>query len=250
MRRLQQRLCHKKKRPTKDRWSTKLDDCESQSCNITETPSAKPPQSTDASPPNLPARRPSIEDQFSSLKTPCGAAKNSIISWAVALDLLEDDDSDSEYSEGEDDCGGDYGMYYSETTYSYAEDDHMDESSFDDSSCCSGESEGSSDKDDSESSCSGDDDDSSSVDEQELSEILAVSMGRKSKHVTRPAGTSPSRRPKWNGATINAHDWTFAPNTISPNMQRMFRQAALNGDVNINDRMASLGAPVMRSKAA
>ena len=249
MQSLQQRLSHKKKKPTKDRWRSTFDDCESQSCNIVEAPSAKAPQSTDASLPCLPARRPSIEDQYSSLKTPCGAAKNSIINWAVALDLLEDDDSDSDYSEDEDNYGGEYGVDDSETTYTYAEDDHLDASFSDDSSCCKGEREDSSGGDDSESSCS-DDEDDSIVDAQKLAEILAVSRGRKSKSVTRPAHTSPPRPRKWSGATINAHDWTFAQNAILPNMQEIFRQAALDGDVNINDRVASLRAKVVRSKAA
>lgn len=45
---------------------------------------------------------------------------------------------------------------------------------------------------------------------------------------------------QWGGKAINAHEWTFPPNAILPNLQEMFREAALNRDVDINQRIKAL----------
>ena len=45
---------------------------------------------------------------------------------------------------------------------------------------------------------------------------------------------------RWEGEGINAHEWTFPPNAILPNLQEMFREAALNRDVDINQRIKAL----------
>ena len=45
---------------------------------------------------------------------------------------------------------------------------------------------------------------------------------------------------RWGGKSINAHEWTFPPNAILPNLQEIFREAALNRDVDINQRIKAL----------
>ena len=44
----------------------------------------------------------------------------------------------------------------------------------------------------------------------------------------------------WGGKSVNAHEWTFPPNAILPNLQEVFREAALNQDVDINQRIKAL----------
>lgn len=57
---------------------------------------------------------------------------------------------------------------------------------------------------------------------------------------TSSTSTSSNRSCRWGGAEINAHEWSFPPNTILPNLQDMFREAALNRDVDINQRIREL----------
>ena len=47
-------------------------------------------------------------------------------------------------------------------------------------------------------------------------------------------------RNRWQGTAINAHEWTFPRNAILPNLQDVFREAATNRDIDINQRIKAL----------
>jgi len=157
---------------------------------------------------NVPCIKFSVEHSSSTVRVdkapilPPRTSDQSILDWALALDGTDDelslDDNDSDYSS--DDWTSSSGDD-TETTYSALS---IGKECFSDS------------------------------DDDYEEEMTSDSYADYSISARRNSNRS-QKTPQWKGAAINAYDWTFAPNVILPNMQDLFREAALNQNIDINE---------------
>ena len=125
------------------------------------------------------------------------------MAWSVALDAygVNEDLTDSEYEDDSDDYESDDSDY---------------------------------DSDDSESES----DDDSSQEEEELRKMQLIKQKLAAKHARKVPVCHDEQKLCWKTRNVTTHEWTLPANKILPvNLQSLFREAAQNPEVDIQQRL-------------
>ena len=127
-------------------------------------------------------------------------AAQSTLRWAMALDLDDEDLTDSDWSDSDDD-----------------------------------DSDSDSDSDDSDSDSDDDDDDD---DDEKVLDQATLDVAEAAKEQTRKSLANEPQVFRWKTSNVVTHEWVLPANQILPvNLQTLFRQAAENPEIDIQQQL-------------